>query len=166
MKRMKMIRCLAAGTPRIVSRLCSECERDDRTTRAEVFAPTDIAGKQVSLADFKGKYVVLEWNNPGCPFVQKHYDSGNMQSLQKRFGAENVAWLVDQLDHEGQLGLHGASQARRMVQATQRSSDRGDDGYQGRNRPRVRREGHAAHVCHRSERDAGLRRRYRRQAKR
>jgi len=57
------------------------------------FRAADVAGKQVSLADFKGKYVVLEWNNPGCPFVQKHYDSGNMQSLQKRFGAENVAWL-------------------------------------------------------------------------
>lgn len=57
------------------------------------FRASDISGKQVSLADFKGKYVVLEWNNPGCPFVQKHYNSGNMQSLQKRFGAENVAWL-------------------------------------------------------------------------
>ncbi len=60
---------------------------------APSFRATDVAGKQVSLADFKGKYVVLEWNNPGCPFVQKHYDSGNMQSLQKRYGAENVAWL-------------------------------------------------------------------------
>ncbi len=57
------------------------------------FRALDVAGKQVSLADFKGKYVVLEWNNPGCPFVRKHYDSGNMQSLQKRLGAENVAWL-------------------------------------------------------------------------
>ena len=57
------------------------------------FRAVDTAGKTVSLADFKGKYVVLEWNNPSCPFVQKHYDSGNMQSLQKRFGAENVAWL-------------------------------------------------------------------------
>lgn len=57
------------------------------------FRATDVTGKPVSLADFKGKYVVLEWNNPGCPFVQKHYDSGNMQALQKRFGAENVAWL-------------------------------------------------------------------------
>lgn len=60
---------------------------------APSFTARDVAGKQVSLADFKGKYVVLEWNNPGCPFVQKHYDSGNMQSLQKRFGSENVAWL-------------------------------------------------------------------------
>jgi peroxiredoxin len=57
------------------------------------FRATDTAGKAVSLADFKGKYVVLEWNNPGCPFVQKHYDSGNMQALQKRYGADNVAWL-------------------------------------------------------------------------
>ena len=57
------------------------------------FRAADVTGKTVSLADFKGKYVVLEWNNPGCPFVQKHYDSGNMQSLQKRYGAENVAWL-------------------------------------------------------------------------
>lgn len=53
----------------------------------------DVAGKAVTLTDFRGKYVVLEWNNPHCPFVQKHYDSGNMQSLQKRFGADNVAWL-------------------------------------------------------------------------
>jgi len=50
------------------------------------FRAMDVAGKPVSLADFKGRYVVLEWNNPHCPFVQKHYDSGNMQSLQKRFG--------------------------------------------------------------------------------
>jgi len=60
---------------------------------APSFRASDVTGKAVSLADFKGKYVVLEWNNPGCPFVQKHYDSGNMQSLQKRYGDENVAWL-------------------------------------------------------------------------
>jgi peroxiredoxin len=61
--------------------------------KASEFRATDLAGRPVALADFKGKYVVLEWNNPNCPFVQKHYDSGNMQSLQKRFGADNVAWL-------------------------------------------------------------------------
>lgn len=58
------------------------------------FALTDVTGKRVQLADFRGKYVVLEWNNPSCPFVQKHYDSGNMQALQKRFTATNVAWLT------------------------------------------------------------------------
>lgn len=61
---------------------------------APEFALTDVTGKRVQLADFRGKYVVLEWNNPSCPFVQKHYDSGNMQALQKRFTAGNVAWLT------------------------------------------------------------------------
>jgi len=49
--------------------------------------------KEVSLSDFKGKIVVLEWLNHGCPFVRKHYDSGNMPSLQKKYTANNVIWL-------------------------------------------------------------------------
>ncbi len=61
---------------------------------APVFTLTAVDGKPVSLADYRGRYVVLEWNNPHCPFVVKHYGSGNMQSLQKRFAADNVAWLV------------------------------------------------------------------------
>jgi len=61
---------------------------------APQFRATDVNGRAVSLTDFSGKYVVLEWNNPNCPFVMKHYDSGNMQALQKRFGADNVVWLA------------------------------------------------------------------------
>ena len=61
---------------------------------APQFALTDVTGKRVSLADFRGKYVVLEWTNPSCPFVRKHYGSGNMQSLQKRFTGEDVVWLT------------------------------------------------------------------------
>jgi peroxiredoxin len=61
---------------------------------APAFALTDVDGRKVSLADLKGRYVVLEWTNPSCPFVQKHYDSGNMQSLQKRFTGEGVQWIV------------------------------------------------------------------------
>ena len=57
------------------------------------FTLTDTAGKPVRLADFKGKTVVLEWNNPGCPFVRKHYQ-GNMQSLQKEAAAQGVVWLA------------------------------------------------------------------------
>jgi peroxiredoxin len=60
---------------------------------APAFAATGVAGKPVSLADYKGKLVVLEWHNPGCPFVQKHYNSGNMQSLQKKYGSD-VVWLA------------------------------------------------------------------------
>lgn len=58
------------------------------------FALTDVNGKAVKLSDFKGKHVVLEWTNPGCPFVQKHYTSGNMQSLQKDAAAKGVVWLA------------------------------------------------------------------------
>jgi len=61
---------------------------------APAFTLTDVGGKRVQLADFRGKYVVLEWNNPSCPFVQKHYNSGNMQALQKRFTDASVAWLT------------------------------------------------------------------------
>ncbi len=60
---------------------------------APAFTATDLSGKPVSLADFKGKTVVLEWHNFGCPFVQKHYKSGNMQALQKKYGAD-VVWLT------------------------------------------------------------------------
>ena len=58
------------------------------------FSETDVAGKTVSLADFKGKYVVLEWTNYGCPFVRKHYDSGNMQKLQAEAVAAGDVWLT------------------------------------------------------------------------
>jgi peroxiredoxin len=60
---------------------------------APVFTLNDTAGKAVALADQKGRYVVLEWTNPECPFVQKHYVSRNMQDLQKEWGAKGVVWL-------------------------------------------------------------------------
>jgi peroxiredoxin len=61
---------------------------------APPFSLTDTSGRTVDLAALRGRYVVLEWTNPSCPFVRKHYDSGNMQALQKRFTAEGIAWLT------------------------------------------------------------------------
>ena len=61
---------------------------------APEFTLTDIQGKPQKLSAYKGKYVVLEWFNSECPFVQKHYESGNMQSLQKRYGDKGVVWLT------------------------------------------------------------------------
>ena len=72
---------------------------------APSFSAKDTSGKTVSLADFKGKTVVLEWVNPGCPFVRKHYNGGNMQSTQQDALSKNVVWLAinstgtDQQDH-------------------------------------------------------------------
>ncbi len=57
------------------------------------FSLTDVNGKSVKLSDFKGKNVVLEWTNPGCPFVVKHYGSYNMQALQKAAIGKGVVWL-------------------------------------------------------------------------
>src|SRR6478735_7932045 len=67
---------------------------------APAFSVTDLAGKPVKLEDFKGKTVVLEWHNFGCPFVQKHYRSGNMQALQKKY-ANDVVWLAVNSTHRG-----------------------------------------------------------------
>ncbi len=58
------------------------------------FTVADTAGKPVKLADYRGKFVVLEWTNPECPFVRKHYGSQNMQGLQKEWGAKDVVWLT------------------------------------------------------------------------
>jgi len=58
------------------------------------FTIADTAGKPVKLADYRGKFVVLEWTNPECPFVRKHYTSNNMQGLQKEWGAKDVVWLT------------------------------------------------------------------------
>ena len=60
---------------------------------APAFELKDTQGKTVKLADFKGRHVVLEWTNPGCPFVVKHYGAKNMQALQKEAKAKNVVWL-------------------------------------------------------------------------
>jgi peroxiredoxin len=58
------------------------------------FTLTDVMGKAHRLSALRGKYVVLEWFNAGCPFVQKHYESGNMQALQRTYGGKGVVWLA------------------------------------------------------------------------
>ena len=57
------------------------------------FTAVDSNGVMHSLSDFKGKTVVLEWTNEGCPYVKKHYKSGNMQWIQKSAVADDVVWL-------------------------------------------------------------------------
>ena len=62
--------------------------------QAPDFAVADAAGKPVKLADYRGKFVVLEWTNPECPFVRKHYGAATMQALQKEAAAQGVVWLA------------------------------------------------------------------------
>ena len=73
------------------------------------FSLPDTNGKTHSLADLKGKYVVLEWYQPDCPFVRKHYRSGNMQALQKEYTAKGVTWLSIDSSAPGEEGNYPAS---------------------------------------------------------
>lgn len=76
------------------------------------FTGTDMDGKSVSLEDYRGKTVVLEWNNPECPFVVKHYQSENMQKLQKQATAQDVVWLTINSGAEGKQGHMTAEKAQ------------------------------------------------------
>ncbi|MGH8856243.1 MAG: redoxin domain-containing protein, partial [Telluria sp.] len=76
---------------------------------APAFTGTDAAGKPVSLNQFKGKYVVLEWVNPDCPFVKKHYDGGNMPGVQKYAADKGVVWLSVSTSVDGDRAAKAAS---------------------------------------------------------
>ncbi len=74
-------------------------------------------GGTQSLSAFAGKIVVLEWHNKGCPFVRKHYDSGNMQALQKKYAAQDVVWLTINSSAPGEQGHEDAAAALETVKA-------------------------------------------------
>jgi peroxiredoxin len=74
--------------------------------QAPNFTLTAADGETHSLSDFQGKYVVLEWLNYGCPFVQKHYQSGNMQQLQKTYTEKDIVWLSIVSSAEGKQGYY------------------------------------------------------------
>lgn len=76
---------------------------------APAFSATDANGKAVSLADYKGKYVVLEWVNKDCPFSKKHYDSGNIAATQKHAAAKGAAWLAVSTSAAGPKDMAGAA---------------------------------------------------------
>jgi alkyl hydroperoxide reductase subunit AhpC len=77
---------------------------------APEFTATASNGKTVRLTDYRGKYVVLEWHNNGCPYVGKHYNSGNMQRLQKQWTSQGVVWLTILSSAPGKQGYVTASE--------------------------------------------------------
>lgn len=81
------------------------------------FTLPDCTGKNVSLSDFKGKTVVLEWVNHGCPFVVKHYGPGNMQKLQADATAKGAVWLSICSSAPGKQGhMSGADAAKKCAE--------------------------------------------------
>ena len=77
------------------------------------FSATDSYGRSQKLSDQKGKIVVLEWTNHGCPFVGKHYGSGNMQALQKKYTAQGVVWFTVVSSAPGAQGYVSPAEANR-----------------------------------------------------
>jgi peroxiredoxin len=73
------------------------------------FSGTDSQGQSHKLSEYRGKFVVLEWTNNGCPFTKKHYTSGNMQALQKEWTAKGVVWLTILSSAPGAQGFMTAS---------------------------------------------------------
>jgi peroxiredoxin len=82
------------------------------------FTATNSEGKEVKLADYKGKLVVLEWTNAHCPFVKKHYDGKNMQALQGKYTGEGVVWLTVLSSAEGKEGFETPAEAEASRKAT------------------------------------------------
>jgi peroxiredoxin len=82
---------------------------------APAFTALDSNGKSVDLAAFKGKTVVLEWTNDGCPYVRKHYGSGNMQALQTEAAAKNVVWLSVISSAKGMQGYVDGLEANKLT---------------------------------------------------
>lgn len=80
--------------------------------RAPSFELRDADGKSVKLDSYRGKYVVLEWTNFGCPFVGKQYGSGNMQALQKKYTAKGVVWLSICSSAKGKQGYMDGAGAK------------------------------------------------------
>lgn len=83
---------------------------------APAFTTVDSKGQKRSLAEFRGKTVVLEWTNHECPFVRKHYETGNMQALQKETTGQGVVWLTIASSAEGEQGYVSGAEADRLTQ--------------------------------------------------
>lgn len=87
----------------------------DVDASAPDFTLLNTAGEQVALSDYKGKYVVLEWTNHLCPYVQKHYSGGNMQGLQEKYTDKDVVWLSIISSAPGKQGYVSADEAESLT---------------------------------------------------
>lgn len=81
------------------------------------FTLTDTNGKAHSLSQYKGKLVVLEWVNFDCPFVKKHYGSGNMQKLQEKYTKKGVEWLSINSSAPGRQGNYPAAKLNELLKS-------------------------------------------------
>ena len=87
------------------------------------FTAKDSAGKEHKISALKGKIVVLEWTNPGCPFVKKHYGSKNMQNLQKYAKEKGAVWLSVNSSAKGKEGNVNAEEENKIIKEQGSNAD-------------------------------------------
>jgi hypothetical protein len=100
--------CAALGAALVLLLLAAQTARVGDP--APAFTATDSHGKTEALDQYRGKFVVLEWHNQGCPYTRKHYVSGNMQGLQKEWTGKGVVWFTVISSAPGAQGYVTASQ--------------------------------------------------------
>lgn len=110
---MKTVTCLFAAA--LVSLAGPVLAKPVIGEPAPAFKATDSDGRTQALADYQGKVVVLEWNNPQCPFVRKHYGAGNMQKQQAEAASSGVVWLTVNSGAAGKQGHLDAAAAKAYV---------------------------------------------------
>jgi peroxiredoxin len=111
-------RAIAVGVLGAAATVCLSAGAFAQVTigaQAPTFTAPDTNGRNVSLADLKGKTVVLEWTNHQCPYVGKHYRGNNMQALQKKWTAEKVVWLSVISSAPGMEGYVSPEQANKLT---------------------------------------------------
>ena len=86
------------------------------------FSLVNTKGQQVSLSDYQGKYVVLEWTNHLCPYVKKHYESDNMQALQRKYTEKDIVWLSIISSAPGKQGYVDPAMAEKLTQTRNAAS--------------------------------------------
>jgi peroxiredoxin len=115
---MKTMIVSAVAAAFLFAGVCAQAEVKTNGVAPD-FTLTDTFGQQHSLSSYKGKYVVLEWVNYECPFVKKHYQSGNMQSLQAKLTGEDVVWLSINSSAEGKQGFYAPEAINEIIDNSQ-----------------------------------------------
>ena len=113
-RRLSLAACLTTAAILLTAALALFAARVGEA--APDFTATDSTGKTQHLADYRGKYVVLEWHNNGCPYTRKHYESGNMENLQREWTARGVVWFTVISSAQGEQGYMTAEQENQYMQ--------------------------------------------------
>jgi hypothetical protein len=101
----------------VASNLAAQISGGEIGGPAPSFTLPDTYDEEHSLSDYRGEWVVLEWLNYECPFVRKHYDSGNMQRLQQAYAEKGVKWFAVVSSAPGKQGYHEPDELNRLSQA-------------------------------------------------